>query len=243
MDQKQATLQDIVKLLNDSHYREACFPYIQNQVVKDFWLKEYDSYPQSAITPVLNKIGAFLSNPAIKRVLVDNTQDISFRWMMDNKKILIINVSKGRIGEDASNLLGSLFFTALGLSGFSRQDIPNNQRIPFMIYCDEFQTVSTLFIVNALSELRKYKIGLILANQYLDQLKKDIRDAVLGNIGTLIVFRTGFSDARYLTKEFDNQFSAGDITNLEHFDVYARLMVDGRSSQGFSASINYWDHI
>lgn len=238
LDQDRADLSDIQKLLNDKSFRKQCLQKVSNSSVRNFWLKEFEGYSKSALLPVLNKVGAFLSNPVITRVLVDNENDISFREIMDNKKILVINLSKGRIGEDASNLLGSLFLTSLGLAAFSRQDIPESSRVPFFVYCDEFQNFTTLFLVNALSELRKNRISFTLANQFLDQLKKEIRDAVLGNVGSLIVFRTGVNDARYLSKEFDGIFTAGDISHLPNFHVYLRLMVDGRSSEGFSAFMN-----
>ncbi len=241
LDQSKADLSDIPKLLNNKDFRNQCLARITNSTVKDFWTDEYAKYPpftrQAAIAPIQNKIGAFLSDPTIKRVLVENQNDISFRQIIDSNKILIINLSKGKIGEDASNLLGSLFLTSLGLSAFSRQDIPEDDRVPFFIYCDEFQNFTTLFLVNALSELRKFKIGLILANQYLKQLQVEIREAVLGNVGTLIVFRTGYTDAVYLSKEFDEKFTAGDITHLPNFHIYLRLMVDGRSSEGFSGRL------
>jgi len=235
LDQDNADLLDIQRLLNDQNFRKQCLENVTNSSVRDFWIKEFEGYTPASIAPVYNKIGAFLSNPIIKRVLVDNVRDISFRQIIDQKKILVINLSKGRIGDDASSLLGSLFLTSLGLAAFSRQDIAESKRIPFFIYADEFQNWTTLFLVNALSELRKYKIGLILANQYLDQLKKEIRDAVLGNIGTLIVFRACVSDAQYASKEFNGIFSAGDISNLSNFHFYIHLTVDGSLIESFSA--------
>ena len=241
LDQKQTDIADILLLLNDKYFRNQCIKNVQNESVREFWTDEYAKYPpftrQAAIRPIQNKVGAFLSNPVTKRILVDNVQDVSFRLAMDTQKIVVINLSKGRIGDDASNLLGGLFLTAIGLSAFSRQDQPECERQPFFIYCDEFQNFTTLFLVNALSELRKYKIGLILANQYLMQLETEIRDAVLGNTGTLIVFRVGVADAIYLSKEFNGKFTVGDIIQLSNFNMYLRLMIDGVSSTGFSAEL------
>ena len=239
LDQKQMDISDIIRLLNDKSYRYQCIKNVQNESVREFWTDEYAKYPpftrQAAIRPIQNKVGAFLSNPVTKRILVENQHDVSFRLAMDNNKIVVINLSKGRIGDDASNLLGGLFLTAMGLSAFSRQDQPESERQPFFIYCDEFQNFTTLFLVNVLSELRKYKIGLILANQYLMQLETEIRDAVLGNAGTLIVFRVGVTDAAYLSREFDGKFTVGDIIQLPNFNIYLRLMIDGYSGKGFSA--------
>lgn len=237
LDQDHADLSDIQRLLNDQSFRKQCLQNVSNNSVRNFWSNEFDGYTRSALLPVLNKVGAFLSNPVITRVLVENENDISFREIMDSRKILVINLSKGRIGEDASNLLGSLFLTSLGLAAFSRQNISESTRVPYFIYADEFQAFTTSFLANALSELRKYKIGLILANQFLDQLKPDIRNAVLGNIGSLIVFRTGAIDARYLSKEFDGVFTAGDISHLPNFHIYIRLMVKNRSTKGFSGQL------
>jgi len=242
LDQEQSDLSDILRLLNDKGFRYKCINKVQNQSVREFWTDEYAKYPpytrQAAIRPIQNKVGAFLSNPVTKRVLVENVHDVSFRLAMDRNKIVVINLAKGRIGDDASNLLGGLFLTAMGLSAFSRQEQLESDRQPFFIYCDEFQNFTTLFLVNALSELRKYRIGLILANQYLMQLETEIRDAVLGNAGTLIVFRVGVADAAYLAREFDGKFTTGDIIQLPNFNVYLRLMIDGVSSRGFSAKVN-----
>jgi len=241
LDQERADISDILKLLNNKDFRKNCLDSIQNKSVKDFWTEEYEKYPpftrQAAIRPIQNKVGAYLSNNVTKRVLVENADDVSFRSAMDSGKIIVINLSKGKIGDDASSLLGGLFLTSMGLSAFSRQDQLESQRIPFFIYCDEFQNFTTSFLVNALSELRKYKIGLVLANQYLDQIKKEIRDAVLGNAGTLIVFRIGVIDARHMVKELEGMFEAEDISHLPNFRFYIRLMTDGISSSGFSAQL------
>ncbi|MGH1428738.1 MAG: type IV secretory system conjugative DNA transfer family protein [Arenicella sp.] len=234
LDQKHADFSCITKLLNDKDYRNECIRNISNESVIDFWKYEFNQYPpytrQSAIAPIQNKVGAYLSNPVTKRILVDNQNDVSFRQAMDSNKIIVFNLAKGRIGDDASNLLGGLFLTSLGLSAFSRQDIPENQRQSFFIYCDEFQNFTTPFMVNALSELRKYKIGLILAHQYLKQIDNDIREAILGNVGTMIVFRVGVADASYFAREFDGKIS---ITNQPNFSMCLRSIENGN----FSANI------
>jgi len=236
LDQERADISDIIRLLNEKSFRKQCLIQIQNESVREFWTQEYEKYPpftrQAAIRPIQNKVGAFLSNPVSKRILVENKHDGKVR-----KKIVVKNLAKGRIGEDASNLLGGLMLTAFGLAAFSRQDQPEQERKPFFIYCDEFQNFTTLFLANALSELRKYEIGLILANQYLAQLEREIRDATLGNAGTLIVFRVGARDAGYLEKEFDGKFSVGDFIYLPNFNFYIRLMIDGISSKAFSGTL------
>lgn len=241
LDQPRSDLSDILKLLNDKAYRSSCINNIRNDSVKEFWTEEYAKYPpftrQAAIAPIQNKVGAFLANPVTKKILVENEKEVFFRQAMDSGKIIVINLSKGKIGDDASNLLGGLFLTSLGLSAFSRQDILEVKRKPFFIYCDEFQNFTTSFLVNALSELRKYKVGLVLANQYLKQIDNDIREAVFGNIGTLIVFRVGVSDAEHLVKELNGKFEVCDLVNHANFCFYIKLMIDGKSGKGFSCKL------
>ncbi|NND82231.1 MAG: type IV secretion system DNA-binding domain-containing protein [Gammaproteobacteria bacterium] len=241
LDQPIADLADILILLNDKDGREAFLENVENESVLDFWRKEYAKLPpftrQAAIAPIQNKVGALMSNPVCKRILVSNSQDVYLRKAMEEKKILIFNLSKGKIGEDASNLLGGLLVTSLALAAYSRQDIHESHRVPFYIYCDEFQNFTTGFFANALSELRKYKVGLILAHQYLTQIDSDVRSAVLGNIGTTIVFRLSHTDATYFSKEFDGRFSASDITHLPNLDMYMRLMVNGSTCKAFSCAV------
>ena len=207
--------------------------------MKEFWLNEYDKYPPyfraSSIAPIQNKIGAFLSNHIIKSVLINPTKEIKLRKIIDENKILLVNLSKGRIGEDTANLLGGLLISSLGLAAFSRADTSEHTRTPHMLYVDEFQNFTVLSLINMMSELRKYKVGMILANQYLYQLDKDIREAVLGNVGTLISFRVGPNDARYLAKEFYPIFRQEDIINLPNFSIYLKLMINGSPSKPFSA--------
>jgi len=168
-------------------------------------------------------------------VLVDFEQDIDFRQLIDSQKILLVNLSKGIIGEDASSLLGAMVLHSIGLAAFSRADISEASRNPFYLYADEFQNFSTLSIVNLLSELRKFRLGVVLANQYLAQLDNDIKDAVLGNVGTIIAFRLGVEDSRYMAKEFYPKFDFDDIGRLPNYTIYLKLMIDGSPSKAFSA--------
>ena len=184
---------------------------------------------------MLNKVGSFLSIPILKKILVDNTQQISLRHIMDNNKIFLINLSKGTLGSDGANLLGSLLLTALSSAGFSRVNIDENKRVPFFIYLDEFQNYTTESLSGMFAELRKFKIGFVLAHQYLHQLSNDIRNAVLGNIGTIICFRLGQADAKYMAQEFHPEFEAIDFINLEHYHIYLRILINGRVSKAFSA--------
>jgi len=238
-DQPHATLADVLRLLNDKTYRNKALKHVDNDQVKDFWFKEFDKYSfnfrANAIAPIQNKVGAFIANPVINQVLTNPKENISFRKAMDEGKVILINLSKGKLGEDASLLLGGLLMTSVGLAAFSRANIPEQQRRDFTLYADEFQNFTTLSIVNMASELRKYHVGLVLAHQYLHQLDRDILEAVLGNAGTLICFRLGPSDAVYLEKEFYNVFTKYDLMNLPNFHIYIKLMIDGKPSRPFSA--------
>jgi hypothetical protein len=196
---------------------------------------EYPKYTKTDILPVLNKVGSFLSIPLLKKILVDNQNQISLREIMDSKKIFLVNLSKGSLGADGAHLLGSLLLTSLASASFSRVDIKQEDRIPFFIYLDEFQNYTTGSLSGMFSELRKFGVGFILAHQYLHQLTPDIKNAVLGNIGTIICFRLGQADAKYMANEFYPIFETSDFTNLEHYHIYLKLLIRGKTSVGFSA--------
>jgi hypothetical protein len=239
LDQPQATLADVLRLLSDSDFRRAAALRVYNPHVRAFWLNEYENYPArlraEAIAPIQNKVGAFLSNPILDRILSQAKSAFELRQVMDGGKILLINLAKGKIGEDASALLGALLVTKMGLAGLSRADVKEETRRDFYIYMDEFQNFATLSLANMLSELRKYRVNMILSHQYLTQLDLQVRDAILGNVGTVISFRLGLTDAEILAKEFYPVFSAKDLISLPNYHIYLRLMVDGMVSQPFSA--------
>lgn len=239
LDQPKTDFTDIPRILLDKSYRQTASKNIVNPSVREFWLNEYEKYPHilraNAIAPIQNKIGGFLSNPIIKRFLIGYEKEISFREIMDSGKILLVNLAKGKIGEDAAYLLGGLIITSIGLAAFSRSNIQEPSRRPFMLFVDEFQNFTTLSLINMLSELRKFKVGLILANQYLHQLEKDIREAVLGNVGTIISFRLGPADAKYMATEFYPTFKQDDLVRLPNYRVYLKLMIDGTPSKPFSS--------
>jgi hypothetical protein len=235
LDQEQATIADIPKLLLDKSFRYKSMAAIKNDSVRAFWQKEFGEYNKYDLLPVLNKVGGMLAHPVIKRVLIENTEEISLRKTMDQKKILLVNLSKGHVGEDVALILGALFISSISSASFSRVDTPEENRIPFMVYMDEFHNFTTLSLVNMFSELRKFKVGLTLAHQYMHQLDEDIRHAVFGNIGTLISFRVGTEDAQHLIKEMYPVFDLEDFINLPNQSIYLRLMIDGTPSQPFSA--------
>lgn len=235
LDQPVGSLADIPRLLTNEEFRNKTLHHVSSSYVREFWEKEFASYRGDAIAPILNKVGGFLANPTLSRILTEPPENLSLRQIMDKRQVLLVNLSKGRLGEDASSLLGGLIFTSLGLSAFSRADMVASERLPFHTYVDEFQNFTTLALVNMTSELRKYGMSLTLAHQYLSQLKPDIRSAVLGNIGTLIVFRVGAEDARPLAKQFEPVFRAVDLLNLPNHEYYIKLMIEGAPSSPFSA--------
>ena len=240
LERDGSTLPDILRLYSDDDFRKAVVSGIQNETVRRFWLDEFANYPArlraEACAPIQNKLGALLSDPTLYRILVEPKVDLHLRAMMDEGKVLLVNVSKGRLGEDSSHLLGALILSTLALAALSRAD--SQERRPFFIHVDEFQSFTTMMIVNMLPELRKYGVGLTLAHQYLHQLDPDIRSAVLGNAGTLISFRVGAEDAPFLTREFHPRFDSEDLLSLPNHCVYLRLMIDGAPSRPFSATTN-----
>ena len=235
LDQPTATINDIPKLLLDKTFRYNAVANVENESLKLFWKKEFPQYNKFDLLPALNKVGAMLSYPVVKRILVENTNEVSLRKAMDDKKIVLVNLSKGHIGADASQVLGALFVSSLSSAAFSRVDIPEEERKPFMLYLDEFHNFSTLSLVNMFAELRKFRVGLTLAHQYMQQLDEKIRKAIIGNIGTLISFRVGSDDATFLSREFYPHFSIEDLISLPNYHVYLKLMIDSVPSKPFSA--------
>lgn len=239
LEQKDATLSDIPRLFRDREYRKLIAASLTNEPVRLFWEKEFErysfAYRADGVASILNKIGAFLADPMMRRILTNPKEPISLRRIMDEGKVLLVNLGKGKIGEDSSALLGGLLVTTIGLAAYSRADLVPEARREFFVYVDEFQNFTTLAVANMLSELRKYRVGLTMAHQYLFQLEPEIRHAVLGNAGTLISFRLGAEDAGYIIREFDNRFEVGDLLNLENHHIYLKLMIDGQPSKAFSA--------
>ncbi len=239
LDQPHATLADVLRLLHDHSFRQAAIARVENPQVREFWLKEYEQYPKTfraeAIAPIQNKVGAFVTHPILNKILTQPRSAFNLRQVMDGGKILLVNLAKGKIGEDAAALLGALLVSSLGSAGLARGDVPEHERRDFYLYMDEFQTFTTQSVASMLSELRKYRVSLILAHQYLAQLDPQICDAILGNVGTIICFRLGLADAEVLAKEFYPKFSPQDLIGLPNYAIYLRLMIDGVVSRPFSA--------
>ncbi len=239
LDFPGSTLLGVVRMLSDKGYRKRVTANIKDPVVKAFWEKEFsgyaDKFASEAVSPIQNKVGQFLSSSLMRNIIGQVKSAIDIRDIMDNGKILIMNLSKGRIGEDNSALLGAMMITKIQLAAMSRVDLPENDRRDFYLYIDEFQNFSTDSFANILSEARKYRLNLILAHQYIEQLTEKVKPAVFGNVGTLVVFRVGAADAEELVKEFTPTFTEEDIVNLPKYEMYLKLMIDGVASSPFSA--------
>jgi hypothetical protein len=235
-------------MLADKEYRKKVVDNITDTSVKSFWVDEFANYTerfaQEATPAIQNKVGQFTTNPVIRNIIGQPKSSFDFRELMDERKIIIVNLSKGRIGEANANLLGSLLVTKIYLSAMSRADMAKKdlEKLPnFYLYVDEFQSFANESFADILSEARKYKLNLTIAHQYIEQMPEEVRDAVFGNVGTMITFRVGAYDAEYLEKEFAPTFTAEDIVNLGFAEIYLKLLIDGMGSKPFSAK-TLWPH-
>ncbi|MCX6714905.1 MAG: type IV secretion system DNA-binding domain-containing protein [Candidatus Uhrbacteria bacterium] len=239
LDNQGSTLLGINRMLSDADYRKRIVSNVTDPVVKQFWLREFASYnekyAQEAVAPIQNKIGQFLSASVIRNIVAQVKSSINIREIMDSGKIFIVNLSKGRIGEDSSRLLGGLLITKLQLSAMERVDMQEKDRMDFYLYVDEFQNFAVDSFAGILSEARKYRLCLTIAHQYIAQLTDEVREAVFGNVGTIISFRVGSPDAKYMETEFAPRFLPEDIINLPKYNVYLKLLINGVTSQPFSA--------
>ena len=241
IERDDSLLPDILRLYADKEFRRTVVQGIRNETVRRFWLLEFEKYPArqraEAVAPIQNKLGALLTDPRLYRALVSPEIPISFRSVMDEGGILIVNLAKGRLGEDSSNVLGSMLVATIGLAALSRAEVAVSKRRPFFLYVDEFQTFTTLAFANLMPEMRKFGVGLIVAHQYLHQLDDDVRHSVLGNAGTLISFRLGPEDASNISREFQPTFDVLDMLNLPNHHFYVKLMIDGMPSRPFSGRL------
>jgi len=243
LDTPDTTLLGIPRMLVDKDYRQKIISNLKDPVIKAFWVHEYeawqDKFRNEAIAPIQNKVGQFLSTSIIRNVVGQSKSTINVFDIMNEGKIFLVNVSKGRIGEDNSSLLGGMIITKIQLAAMERVRIAEAERKDFYLYVDEFQNFVTDAFAGILSEARKYRLNLTIAHQYTAQLVSEknatVRDAVFGNVGTMIVFRVGADDAEFLEKEFDPEFTPQDIVNLPNYKVYMKLMIDGVTSRPFSA--------
>jgi hypothetical protein len=243
LEYPDSTLVGVNRMLVDKEYRKKVVDNITDPSVKAFWVDEYakytDRFAAEAAPAIQNKIGQFISNPLVRNIIGQPKSTFDLRTMMDDKKIIIVNLSKGRVGESNANLLGSMLITKIYLAAMSRADsspallrnLPN-----FYLYVDEFQSFANESFADILSEARKYKLNLTIAHQYVEQMSEEVRSAVFGNVGTMITFRVGAMDSELLEREFFPTFTKEDVVNLDRFQMYLKLMIDGVSSPPFSAS-------
>jgi len=239
LDAPKASVMSILLLLTDREYRQEVIKTINDQVVKNFWTNEFASWSErfdsEAIMPILNKIGQFVSNGLIRNIVGQEENKLVLPEIMNTRKILLVKLPKGILGEENTALLGSMIVTKIYQSALARADIPENQRVPFYLYVDEFQNFATDSFANILSESRKYKLSLTVAHQYVSQLSDVIRKTVFGNVGSIVSFRLGPEDATLLEKEFEPRFKAADITNLGVQEIYLKLSIDDEVKEAFSA--------
>lgn len=240
LENEGSTLLGIMRILVDKKYREQVVDNVTDPVVKGFWKDEFSKWTektlQEVISPIQNKVGQFTSNSLIRNIIGQTGSSFNVRQIMDEKKILIMNLGKGKIGEDSAALLGAMMITKIQLAAMGRVDTPEHLRNDFYLYVDEFQNFATESFANILSEARKYRLNLILANQYIAQLDEKVRDAIFGNAGTLITFRVGARDAEFMEAEFEPIFMINDIVNLPKYQIYLKLMIDGVAGDAFSAN-------
>lgn len=230
----------IMRILVDDKYRRQVVAKISNPMVKSFWEDEFgkmqDRQRTEAISPIQNKVGQFLSSPMIRNIVGQVKSTVNIRFMMDTGKIIVVNLSKGKIGEDNSSLLGSMLITKFQLDAMSRADMAGEDRKDFYLYVDEFQNFATDAFAVILSEARKYKLNLIMANQYVAQMPDEVRDAVFGNVGTSLCFQVGYDDAEHFSNQFSEEVLPNDIITLPKYNCYTKLMIDGMPSKTFSLS-------
>ncbi len=243
LDTPGTTLLGIQRMLVDKDYRQKIISNLKDPVIKAFWIHEYESWQDKfrneAIAPIQNKVGQFLSTSVIRNIVGQSKSTINIFDLMNEGKIFLVNVSKGRIGEDNSKLLGGMIITKIQLAAMERVRIPEEERKDFYLYVDEFQNFVTDSFASILSEARKYRLSLTVAHQYTAQLvtkeSSAMRDSIFGNVGTMIVFRVGADDADFLEKEFAPEFTPEDIVNLPNYKIYLKLMIDGITSRPFSS--------
>jgi len=224
LDFPGSTMMGVNRMMSDKKYRQRVYEKIKDPVVKGFWLDEFESWDdrfrKEAVAAIQNKVGQFLSSSLIRNIVGQTKSTINMRDIMDNKKILIVNLSKGKIGEDAMRLLGGMIVTKIQLAAMERVDIPENEREDFYLTVDEFQNFVTESFANILSEARKYRLSLIVANQYTTQIEENVRNAIFGNVGSIISFGLGYDDATMMSQQFKEIISPNDLLSLPKFHLF-----------------------
>jgi hypothetical protein len=239
LDYPEATLLQVLKVLTDTKFRRQVVEQISDPIIKDFFVNEFERYDQKfrteAVAPIQNKVGQFLSSSTIRNIVGQSSNSIDMRKAMDESKIVLVDLSIGRIGEDNSALLGSLIITKIQMAAMSRAEMARESRTPFYLYVDEFQNFATDSFAVILSEARKYGLSLMVTNQYIAQMPETVANAVFGNVGSIITFRVGAGDAEFLNREFVPVFEPSDLVNIDNYAIYLKMAIDGVTSQPFSA--------
>lgn len=240
LEYPDATMLDITRILTDKAFRKDVMSHVTDPVVRNFWNVEFatwnDKFASEAVAPVLNKVGAFTANPLVRNIIGQPRNSFNIRQIMDERKILIVNLSRGQVGEDNAALLGALLVTKIQLASMSRADVPADQRIPFYLYVDEFQHFATDSFATILSEARKYALNLTVANQYIAQMSQDVKDAVFGNVGSMVAFRMGADDARSMQRYFEPKFEEYDLVHMNNRNFVINMTIDGEKTPAFSAT-------
>ena len=240
LERDNATLADILPLFLEREFRKEVVAGITDEQVRHFWTVEYGKlryqFTMDGVSPIANKLGAFLAHPIVRQAVCDPEKPLRFRQIIDQGGMLVVNLAKGRLGTDISNVLGGLLISGIANAAYSRQDQPEETRRPFFLYVDEFHSFTTSAFADMLAELRKYRVGLVLTTQHFARIEPDVREAILGNVGTLISLRVGATDAALLARQFGEDMPRPrDLVNLANYEVFIKLMVDGVQSKPFSA--------
>lgn len=239
LDCPNTSLLGVNRLLTDDRYRKKVVRKVRDPFIRHFWMEEYEGYDlrfrREAIAPIQNKLGQFLQNPVIRNILGQTKNKVSIPFMMNNRRIFIANLSKGKLGIEKSNLLGCLLTTQFQLAAMARANQSEDKRKDYFLFLDEFQNFSTDSFASILSEARKYKLSMLVAHQYIDQLSIELQRSIFGNVGTLISFKIGHTDARVLSKEFGEAFSANQFVDLDRHEIFVRLLENGVTTEPFRA--------
>ena len=240
LERPGSTLRDIVPMFLESEFRARVLAFVTDEQVMRFWHNEFPAMNYKTavdgVAPIANKLGAFLAHPVVRQALCEPKGPLRFRKIMDEGRVLIVNLAKGRLGADVANTVGGLIVSNLAHAAYSRQDQPESERVPYFLYIDEFHSFTTTAFADMLSGLRKYRLGLVLAHQHTSQLDPNVFEAILGNVGTQMAFRVGATDAAILSRQFGADVpSPRDLVGLPNYEMYLKLMIDGTQSKPFSA--------
>ena len=238
MSEPGNTFVEVVRVLTDAKFVQELLPKVEDPVVRRYWTDQIaqtaDFHKSEVLDYIVSKFGRFVTNRLMRNIIGQSKSAFSLREVMDTQKILIVNLSKGRVGEENSDFLGLILVPKILVAAMSRQDMPEEQRKDFFLYVDEFQNFATETFADILAEARKFRLNLIVANQFIGQIEEDVKNAVFGNVGTLVNFRVGVTDANYLQHEFTPVFNETDLINIERFQAYVKTIVRNEPVPPFS---------